>query len=355
MKKEDRVDLLRRDLKARRLQSCYLFYGEEEYLKHHYREEIHKLLTHLYGTIERISFADDFTADDFADAVETLPLTASGRLVTLRNIDPAALPKRDAGLVHELLNDLPEGVVVILWYDDTWLAGTSDQRKRREKRISDLAKTAFAVEFPLQSRSALTVWAERRLSAQGLRADEDALEYLLSMSDNKMTALAGELDKLILLCQARGLLLLTKQEVRELALPGSSADMYEIVTAVTAGDFDRALARLDACRRNNERPTAVTTALGNSFCELLYAKAAADAGHSSVDRVMKDFSIRPGKRYFIRQYLMGADRIDRSLPETAVRVLCRTDQLQKSSPADPWLLLEQAIEEIRQVWQRRRG
>ena len=109
----------------------------------------------------------------------------------------------------------------------------------------------------------------------------------------------------------------------------------------------KALAKLDSCRKNREIPTVITAALGGAFCELLFAKTAADAGKTQVDALLSDFGIRPSKRYFIRQYLRDAPRIPRGYPEMAVKVLSEVDLLQKSSAADPWLLLEQGIERIR--------
>ena len=176
-----------------------------------------------------------------------------------------------------------------------------------------------------------------------MTADEEALDYLLSRCDNKMTALAGELEKLAVLCGAPGGGRVTRADVQSVAMPALAADIYEIVSCMTQRDYAGALRRLDACRKNRENPVAVTAALGTAFCELLFAKAAADAGKTDVEA---DFKIRPSKRYFIRQYLRAAPGMDRNYAQMAVRVLAEVDILQKSSAADPWLLLEQGMERI---------
>lgn len=347
MRKEDAVAALRADLKAGRLRPSYLFYGEEEYLKRHYVREIVKLFESKFGPPEVVMFGEGFGKDAFADAVETMPLGAAGRVIVLQDVEIGLLPKADAAAVTELFKELPAEVVVILCYDDAYLAGGIDQRKKRESRLKELSKLCCAVEFPIQSRASLLGWAGRRLAAAKVTADDEALDYLLSLCDNKMTALAGELDKLAALCGGRESAHVTRADVESVAMPGSAADIYEIVSRMTQQDYEGALRRLDACRKNRESPVAVTAALGGAFCELLFAKAAADAGKDNVDALLADFKIRPSKRYFIRQYLRMAPRLDRAYPERAVRVLAQVDELQKSSAVDPWLLLEQGIEEIR--------
>ena len=139
---------------------------------------------------------------------------------------------------------------------------------------------------------------------------------------------------------------MTRADVQSVAMPALAADIYEIVSCMTQRDYAGALRRLDACRKNRENPVAVTAALGTAFCELLFSKAAADAGKTDVEAVLSDFKIRPSKRYFIRQYLRAAGGMDREYVQMAVRVLAEVDALQKSSAADPWLLLEQGMERI---------
>ena len=346
MKKEDAAAVLRRELKARHLQSAYLFYGEEEYLKRHYIREIVRLFESRFGAPDVMTLGEDFSRDAFEDAVETLTMGAAGRVIVLQGVEIALLQKADAVAVMELLEHLPQEVVVILSYDDAYLTGDFERKKKREARLRELSKHCYTVEFPIQSHASLMNWAGRRLAAAGVTADEEALDYLLSRCDNKMTALAGELEKLAVLCGGKGGGRVTRADVQSVAMPALAADIYEIVSCMTQRDYAGALRRLDACRKNRENPVAVTAALGTAFCELLFSKAAADAGKTDVEAVLSDFKIRPSKRYFIRQYLRAAGGMDREYVQMAVRVLAEVDALQKSSAADPWLLLEQGMERI---------
>ena len=114
MKKEDAAAVLRRELKARHLQSAYLFYGEEEYLKRHYIREIVRLFESRFGAPDVMTLGEDFSRDAFEDAVETLPMGAAGRVIVLQGVEIALLQKADAVAVIERLEQQPQEGVVIL-------------------------------------------------------------------------------------------------------------------------------------------------------------------------------------------------------------------------------------------------
>ena len=189
-------------------------------------------------------------------------------------------------------------------------------------------------------------WAGRRLAAAGVTADEEALDYLLSRCDNKMTALAGELEKLAVLCGAPGGGRVTRADVQSVAMPALAADIYEIVSCMTQRDYAGALRRLDACRKNRENPVAVTAALGTAFLRAAVCQGRGRRWQNRRGGRAVRLQDRPSKRYFIRQYLRAAPGMDRNYAQMAVRVLAEVDILQKSSAADPWLLLEQGMERI---------
>ena len=93
---------------------------------------------------------------------------ASGRVIVLQGVEIALLQKADAAAVMELLERLPQEVVVIFTYDDAYLAGDFERKKKREARLRELSKCCYTVEFPVQSHASLMNWAGRRLAAAGV-------------------------------------------------------------------------------------------------------------------------------------------------------------------------------------------
>ena len=77
MKKEDAAAVLRRELKARHLQSAYLFYGEEEYLKRHYIREIVRLFESRFET-SRGTYLPPVIEGVYPDTVQTATMAHEG-------------------------------------------------------------------------------------------------------------------------------------------------------------------------------------------------------------------------------------------------------------------------------------
>ena len=57
---------------------------------------------------------------------------------------------------------------MIFTYDDAYLAGDFERKKKREARLRELSKCCYTVEFPVQSHASLMNWAGRRLAAAGV-------------------------------------------------------------------------------------------------------------------------------------------------------------------------------------------
>lgn len=339
------MERLKSDIGAKRIRPAYLFYGDEEYLKGYYLDRIEAVLQEMYGGCGRATLTgENFSAEGFLDATQNLGFGATAQLVVLRNIDLAALAGDDKALIEETLRELPEGVCVILLYDDRYLeSGDYQAKKGRKERMLASCKAATPIEFPIQSEGELTKWLCRRMEAAGSSLSPEAAGYLLTVCDRRMSALIGEVEKL---AAYAGGLSVTKKDIGTVCLRSTEANIFDIVRFVMDGKRADALMRIDDCRKNGESYVAVTAALGAAFYELAAAKTAYDAGIRSADKVAADCGIKQSKIGFVREYLRKAPRIDAAKTAAAVITLSEVDAAQKSGGGDPWEVLERAVTEI---------
>jgi len=339
------MERLKSELGAKRIRPAYLFYGDEEYLKGYYLDRIAAVLAEMYGDCGRVTLSDEnFTAERFLDAVQNLGFGAAGELVVLRNIDLTALSSEDKELIEEAIREMPEGVCVVLLYDDRYLeSGDYQARRGRKERMLANCKAATPIEFPIQSEAELTKWLCRRMEAAGSTLPEGAAAHMLTVCDRRMSALIGEVEKLAAYAAGRPV---TKKDIDAVCLRSTEANIFDIVRFVMDGKGADALMRIDDCRKNGESYVAVTQALGAAFCELAAAKAAYDAGIRSPDKIAADCGIKASRTWIIRDYLRRAPRTDAAKTEAAVITLSEVDAAQKSSGGDPWEVLERAVAEI---------
>ena len=339
---------LKRDLDAENLRQVYLLWGEEDYLKEHYKQRVIQLTEKKFGVpAVTMLHEDNFSLDRFCDAIENLAFGMSASVIVLRDLErnTTALSASNYTALVEQLQDLPSCVIIVILFSERFTEGARERvlsRKEYIKRLSADSK-GFDVEIKIQSRKDLNLWLNKHFCAQGLAIGKDVADFLLSVCDNRMAALSKEIEKIGALCHSLDDMVVTEEHVKSIAVFFDSAAIYDIVSSVIAKDYNGALRSLNRCKKGTENPIAVTAALGSSLLDVLAVKVAYDTGHRDIILVMNDLKIKKTRSYYVNRYMKDAHSIDRSLVEYTIRVLSDIDALQKSSAADPWELLEYGI------------
>ena len=89
------IQLLKRDIKEKKLQRLYIFHGEETFLLQHYFGQIKKqLIDELTESFNFHKFTvENFSVQAFANAVDNLPMMAEATLVWVDEIDLFRMPE----------------------------------------------------------------------------------------------------------------------------------------------------------------------------------------------------------------------------------------------------------------------
>ena len=183
---------LKTDLKQRRLGRCYVLYGEEDYLRRYYLQQMQKLL--LDDLTADFNFhrmnPENFTLQLLADSLEALPMMAERSLVLVEDVDLFALDEAGRNAAAGLLSDLPEHCCLIL----SMQSFAPD--KRMKKLWAALEQNAVLVEFRYQSETDLRAWIARHFRAAGKSITPQLCTYLLSLCGLSMTQLDLEIGKI---------------------------------------------------------------------------------------------------------------------------------------------------------------
>ncbi len=326
------------------IDGAYVFYGEEEYLKNNYMSKLISTFSKQVGGAERTDFTqENFSVNELSDEINNMSFGASAKVIVLRNIDTASLDQADKKRLNLEIENADEYSLVIFHYDDMYLAGAPDSVKSKRERITKLSKVATLVECKKATHKELTNWLSRHFQSHGKAVSERVLDYLVSVSDMKMSSLVGEVKKL---CIYAGDGEVTVAHIDKLVRKSLEANVFDIAGFIVKKRYSEAIKRLDLCKKNKDSAVMINTILGNSMSELLYCKAAYDNGFKSAKDVVSDFKLSAAKEYFIRNHLREGENYDISLLKFAVKILMETDVAQKSGGGDEWILLESAIMEI---------
>ena len=345
IKKSDRIEELKNIIKSGCKGGVYIFFGEEEYLKQHYYEMLKKSITaDSDDDFAEITFdALDFEIDVFIDEVQNISFGAADKFIILRNLDVDALAEGDKKALISAVDECPQGVCILFYYDNMFLAeGEYDKIKRRKKMIEMLSKHGFGVEFKRLPANVLVNWITKGFSSQGMNVTYDAAKYLLSVCGSDMFNLKNEITKIALYAKGEEI---TKETVDRLVTKSLERNVFSVAEDVVCGRIASALKTIDMCRLVKEQPTVLISIIGNTFRELLIVSAAKDKRLSQAD-ILKALNLSPARAWLIKDYERLCTRRTLSFFIKANLELAECEQLLKGSGCDKWQAIELALMRI---------
>ncbi len=324
------VQKLKSDLKEKQLGHFYILYGEEDYLRKYYFEQLrHRLLDEL---TEDFNFhplnGESFSLEALADAVETLPMMAERSMIWLDEIDLFA--QADSDSLVKLLSDLPEHCCLICTYSEF------KPDKRKKKLWEAVEKNAVLAEFRYQSESDLRAWISRHFKAQGKQIAPELCNYLLTQCGLSMTRLHGEIGKI---CAYSGAEAVVRTDIDAVVEPTLDAVVFQITDALGQREYDKAMERLSTLLKMQTDPIPIVAAIGAQMRRLYAAKILQSEGKGAGE-LTSLCAIAP---YAANKTLSQARRFSLRFCREAVLLCARTDYALKTSYDSPERLAELLI------------
>ena len=324
------AEQLKSDLKAKTPGRFYVLYGEEDYLRRYYLEQLKKLLLDDLTAdfnLHRLN-GENFSVELFADCLEALPMMAERSMVLAEDVDLFA--QADTERLCAMLSDLPEHCCLVLTYEEF----KPDKRKR--KLWEAIEKNAVLAEFRYQSESDLRAWIRRHFAHEKKMIAPELCGYLLQQCGLSMTRLDAEIGKI---CAYSGADTVVRADI--------DAVVFQLTDALALRHFDDALALLHTLLKLQNDPIPIVAAIGSQMRRLHAAKILLNEGKSA-EELAQLCSMPP----FAATKTMGqARRLSERFCSKAVELCCRTDYQLKTSYGDgerlAELLILQLAEETR--------
>jgi DNA polymerase-3 subunit delta len=217
-----------------------------------------------------------------ATEARTAPMFGGARIIRLR-----AAPKSLADTLSELLDDLPDAIIII---------ESAANLSPRDKLRAIIEKSPHARALPCYADSgeSLSALIRKTLSEAGIQPDPDVVPTLVDMLGNDREITRSELEKLVLFAARNKAL--TRHDVLNLCGDNAALAMDQVADATATGHaekLDAALARAGAAGIDAQRLLATTL---QHFAALRRWRAEVDSGQNP--RAVLD-SARP-KPHFSR-------------------------------------------------------
>lgn len=285
------VNELKAALKRKDYGHLFLFCGEEDYLKHHYLDELrHALIVDdTLAVFNHVRFeGPQIDIPALRDAIETPPMMADYKLIEwhLPNID--RMKDEEIEELCAFAERLPEvGWATVVIYVDNDAFDVGVLPKRPSRRYKQLSDAMTVVHFPTQEDAMLSTWIGRHFARATLQFDDRVPRLLLERAGASMNTLVLEIDKLVCHALANGRDTVTTADVETITSVTTGDDAFGLANALLARQGEAAYQQLNDLRRRRVEPTMLLGSVARIYSEMLAVCELRDEGRTPVDIAKK--------------------------------------------------------------------
>lgn len=267
---------LKKDLSGDTVGNCYVFYGEEKYLRDHYINQLKKkLIPKGFADFNLHIFqGKDLEVQTLIDAVDAFPMMCERTMVLVYDYDLYKSESRREALTP-LFEDIPEYVCLVFVYDQM------EYKAGGNTKLGKLVKSkAEVVHFQPQTQSDLNAWIRRQFKKYGKDIDNTQAEYLTFLCGGLMTGLSSEIDKIANYAPGGGI---TKADIDAVADPVLDARVFQMTDAISSRNFRRSMEILSDLYLMNTEPIMILSVLGRQIRQIWSARLALENRMSQSD------------------------------------------------------------------------
>ncbi|MBO5788985.1 MAG: DNA polymerase III subunit delta [Clostridia bacterium] len=325
---------------------CFLFYGEEEYLKKHYRDALRKkVLTDdgLDALNHTIFDGDSVSMSELYEAVKAMPMMADHHLIEWHhaNIENLKAAEMDNLLtIAEQIKEVYDYSILLICASEEGVdKGTP---KRPGERLSKLSQVMQAVDFPPSSDGELLNWIARHFAHEKLTISPDARRHLLMRVGHSMQDLAFEISKVACYAHALEKGEVTIEDIDMVTSVYLENDTYALSNALLEGQVSLAFSALAELKSKRVDPAVVSGQLFRVWCDLALISTLLAEG-KSVDSIAKVLKMNA---YKVGIYVKAARRLGQVKIKAALLACGQTDLYCKSVYINAYDQLEKLLVEL---------
>ncbi len=325
---------------------CFLFCGEEAYLRRSYLSSLRKkILTepdfdtfnHIVHEGAEIDFAA-LTAD-----LDTPPFFADAKMIEWHMADLSGMTDKKIealGEVCAIQAEEQNAVLVILTAPEGFDPGTA---KRPSSLYKKLSAHLQIVNFEKSTDAQLMNWLKRHFDHDGVGCDAAVLRAMLSRSGHSMDILANEVDKLVAYVKANGRAVVTTEDVAYVCSPTTESDAFGLTNAMLDGKANDAFYHLSDLRARRVEPTVILGQLARLFGDMLSVSLLMEDGLNQA-AIAAQLSMNA---YKVSLYMKAATKRSADNLRHALALLADADKIVKTSyGTDKWALLDRLVCEL---------
>ncbi len=292
------IQELQAKIKSDRPTGCFLFCGEEAYLKRAYLKQLRQAIltdpsfdtfnhmVHEGADVDTALLAEEITSPPFFAPYKliewhTADFSGSGSDKKIEALQELSLLQREEDCVCLVIITPPEG------FD----AGTA---KRPSSAMKKLSGGWQVVNFEKSTDQQLLGWLKRHFEHEGMTADAAALRAMLFRSGHSMDILANETEKLVAYLKYHERTHVTEGDVNEICSSNLEAEAFALTNALQDGNAPLAYRALADMRARRVETIVIVSQISRLYSELSSASLLISEG-ANAEQVAKVLSMHAFK------------------------------------------------------------
>ena len=265
---------LKAQIKSGKMNSCYLFYGDESYLKQFYVNRICSSFVPAESetfSLRKYEGKDDSFEDVFEGANSISFM--SDQTVVIAHDFPLDAPKaEDKETIETFLDNQPDTSITIFWMD----AIDMFEKKSGNWAMDIFAKKATAVNFKKASLEELKKILSAYAGKQGCIMQERTAQYLIENAGDDLNTLFNEVNKAAnYVGEGKEI---TKADIDSVVVKSLEANVFHLSNHILRKNPTAALELLHTLLMQKAEPVEILAVLIMHFSDIYRAKVAVDAG-----------------------------------------------------------------------------
>ena len=268
---------LERDLQAKTFQNVYLIYGEEEYLKLHYKQQFIRVIVGD-NTMNLVQYeGKNIDIGELIDNADTAPFFAEHRLIVVEN---SGFLKGGGDALAEYLKEIPDSTILLF---------VEQEVDKRSKLFKAVKNAGYVCEIGRQSENELVRWAAKIFEHYGKKITRASLSYLIANVGTDMEILSREIEKLISYTLYREEV--TNKDMDAVCTKQLSVRIFDMIDAISIKNQRKTMDCYYELIAEKEPPMRILFMLERQFHLMLQAKDLS-AAHMDKSRIAKVMGVQ---------------------------------------------------------------
>lgn len=273
---------LNEDLKNNIIHNAYLFCGEEDYLKSHYKKRFTEMIAAGNDMNVETFEGNKVEVGDIIDAASTAPFFAEHKLIIL---DGTGLFSEKGKPLADFMKSMPESTVLMFIEDDV---------KKTTALYKVIKEIGSITEFKREGEKSLIGFAKNIFKQNKIKITEKDATYLVNNVGDDMELLSREVEKLISYCLDRKEV--TAADIDEICTKQLSVKIFDMMDYMSVKDKAKTLDEFYKLIADKEPPARILGMIARQFDILLLIKDLMGRGMSKSEIMnatgMSEFVVR---------------------------------------------------------------